>query len=65
MENSLDFEQMMYKAQRDVHKAQKAYDLNYNRSGVTEQERENLADNVAYAHLVLELVSSHVNSIRE
>lgn len=65
MENNLNFEKMMYKAQRDVHKAQKAYDLNYNRSGVTEQERENLADNVAYAHLVLELVSSHVNSVRK
>lgn len=62
MENSLDFEKMMYKAQRDVHKAQKAYDLNYNRSGVTEQERENLADNVAYAHLVLELVSGYIQT---
>ena len=43
-------------ATRNVKKAEIAYNFNYNRSGVTEQERQALSDHLEYAQMVYELL---------
>ena len=48
--------QLMTIAERNVKKAEKALKLNINRSGITEQEKENLMNNVEYTKIVRELI---------
>ena len=49
-------EKMMQIAERNLSKATKALEKNYDRKGITEQERENLANNVEYAQTVYDLI---------
>ena len=48
--------QLMTIAERNLKKAEKALELNMNRSGITEQEKENLVNNVEYTKIVRELI---------
>lgn len=43
-------------AERNLRKAKRALECNYNRQGITEIERENLSNNVEYAETVYELI---------
>lgn len=49
-------EKLIQIAERNLSKAKKAWDCNYNRQGITEIERENLSNNVEYAEIVCELI---------
>lgn len=49
-------EKMVQIAERNLHKAKKALENNYNRQGITELERENLSNNVEYAQRVYDLI---------
>lgn len=49
-------EKMMQIAERNLNKARKALDNNYNRAGITQSERENLSNNVEYAQTVYNLI---------
>ena len=52
----MNTEKLVQIAERNLTKAQKALDNNYNRNGITEVERENLLNNVEYAEIVYDLV---------
>lgn len=54
-------EQMMKIAERNLSKAQKSLDNNYNRQGITESERENLSNNVEYAKVVYDLIAKYID----
>ena len=47
-------------AERNLHKAHMAMQSNYERNGVSEQEKENLINNVEYTQLVYDLVAKYV-----
>lgn len=47
-------------AERNVKKAEKAYEHNYNRQGVTGLERINLIHNVEYAKIVYEMLKKQL-----
>ena len=47
---------IMQIAGRNLNKAKRALDNNYNRPGITEVERENLSNNVEYAQIVYDLL---------
>lgn len=49
-------DKMMQIAERNLNKAKRAFDNNYNRQGITEIERENLSNNVEYAQMVYDLL---------
>lgn len=49
-------ERLIQIAERNLNKAKKSMEHNYNRQGVTEIERENLSDNVKFAEVVYELI---------
>ncbi len=51
-------EQMIAIATRNLKKAKYAFDHNYNRAGITKQEKENLMNNVEYNQIVLDLINS-------
>ena len=53
-------EAMLQLAERNMNKAQIAMNNNYDRKGITEQERENLTNNVEYTQIVYDLVSRYV-----
>ena len=48
--------QMLTIAERNLKKAKKALSNNINRSGITEQEIENLTNNVEYTQRVYDLI---------
>lgn len=52
-------ERLLQIAERNLNKAQRALDVNYSRKGITEEERNNLSDNVKYAQVVYDLISYH------
>lgn len=52
----MKIEKIIQIAERNLSKAKKALDCNYNRQGITETERENLTNNVEYAEIVYELI---------
>ena len=54
-------EQMIQVAERNLNKANKALINNYNRSGITEHERENLSNNVEYAKVVYDLIVKYMD----
>lgn len=47
-------------AKRNMKKAKIAYDRNYNRPGVTGEEKENLTNNVSYTAIVYEMFARSV-----
>ena len=47
-------------SERNLSKAKRALDYNYNRQGITEAERENLSIHVKYAEFVCELIKANV-----
>ena len=49
-------EKLMHIAERNLNKAKKSMEHNYNRQGITETEKENLSDNVKFAEVVYELI---------
>lgn len=49
-------EKLISIAERNLRKSKTAYEHNYNRTGATEQEKENLKNNIEYNEIVLELI---------
>ena len=48
----------MAMAERNLKKARISFEHNYNRVGVSEQEKENLINNIEYNQIVLDLINS-------
>ena len=59
----MNTEKLVQIAERNLTKAEKALDNNYNRNGITELERENLLNNVEYAKIVYDLVVRYAQLI--
>jgi hypothetical protein len=53
-------EKMLQIAERNLKKAKMALLNNYERKGITEQEIENLSNNVEYAQAVYDLIQIHI-----
>lgn len=53
-------EQMLKIAERNLRKAKKALENNRKRSGITEDELENLLGNVKYAQVVYHLIDNNI-----
>ena len=53
-------EKLIAIAEKNLRKAKISLQNNFNRPGVTEQERENLTKNVEYAQTVYDLIVEHV-----
>jgi hypothetical protein len=53
-------EKMLQIAERNLKKAKMALLNNYERKGITEQEIENLSNNVEYAQMVYNLIVDNV-----
>ena len=49
-------EKLMQIAERNLSKAKRALEHNYNRQGITDIERENLSNNVKFAEVTYELI---------
>lgn len=49
-------EKLIHIAERNLNKAKKSMEHNYNRQGITENEQANLSDNVEFAEIVYELI---------
>ena len=52
-------EKMMQMAERNLSRAKRSVDYNYNRPGITEIERENLLNNAEFAKIVCELIKKN------
>ena len=50
--------QLMAIAERNIKKAEKAMEYNINRTGITEQEKENLKNKIEYSKIVYELIQN-------
>ena len=48
---------LLLMSERNMKKVRKALEFNYNRPGVTEQERKNLESNVEYTEFVHDMIS--------
>ena len=57
-------ENMLKIAERNMRKAQIALLNNSERKGITEQEKENLANNVEYTQFVYDLIVEYVECLR-
>ena len=55
----MDKERLVQIAERNLKKAKKALEINCKRQGITDEERNNLSDNVKFAEIVLDLVANH------
>ena len=53
-------EKMMQIAEHNLDKAQRALNVNCNRKGITELERQNLSDSVEYAKAVCDLIANNM-----
>ena len=53
-------EKMLQIAERNLRKAKMALFNNYERKGITEQEIENLTNNVEYAQMVYDLIEKNI-----
>lgn len=51
-------EKLIIIAERNLKKAETAFERNYNRTGITEQEVENLKNNIEYSRVVLDLIKA-------
>lgn len=49
-------EKLIHIAERNLNKAKKSMEHNFNRQGITETEKANLSDNVKFAEVVYELI---------
>ena len=58
-------EAMLQIAERNMRKAQIALNNNRERKGVTEQEIENLTNNVEYTQIVYDLITEYIKCLRE
>ena len=56
----MDKEKMLQIAERNLKKAKMALFNNYDRKGITEQEIDNLSNNVEYAQVVYDLLVANV-----
>lgn len=52
-------ERLLQIAERNLKKAQRSLDINSNRKGITDEEKNNLVDNLQYAQVVHDLISYH------
>ena len=52
-------EKIVQIAERNLKKARRAFEANCNRQGITEDEINNLSDNVKFAEVVYDLISYH------
>lgn len=50
-------EKLIMITERNLKKAEIAYERNHNRSGITEQEVENLKNNIEYNQIILDLIN--------
>ena len=55
----MDSERLVQIAERNLKKAKKALEISCKRQGITDEERNNLADNVRFAEVVCDLISYH------
>lgn len=53
-------EQILLMSENNLEKSQRRYDRNYNRKGVTQEERNNLTKNVEYAKIILDMVKQSI-----
>lgn len=58
----MDKERLLQIAERNLKKARRALEVNCTRKGITDEERNNLHDNVKYAEVVYDLISYHVKN---
>lgn len=56
----MDKERLVQIAERNLNKARKALEVNCTRKGITDDEINNLHDNVKYAEVVCDLITYHV-----
>ena len=59
----MDKERLLQIAERNLHKARKALEVNCTRKGITEDEINNLHDNVNYAEVVYGLIAYYAQSL--
>lgn len=55
----MDKERLVQIAERNLKKARKSLEIGCRRQGITDEERNNLADNVKFAEIVYDLVVYH------
>lgn len=55
----MDNDRLVQIAERNLKKAKKALEINCKRQGITDEERNNLADNVRFAEVVYDLIAIH------
>ena len=55
----MDKERLLQIAERNLKKARKALEMNCSRHGITDEEINNLSDNVKFAEVVYDLISYH------
>lgn len=53
-------QEMLDKAERNLRKAEIAFHSQFNRLGIKENEKTNLANNVVYARIVKDLILQYV-----
>lgn len=53
-------EQILLISESNLEKSQRKYNGNYNRKGVTQNERDNLTKNVEYAKIILDIVKKSI-----
>ena len=53
-------QEMLDKAERNLRKAEIAFHSQFNRPGITEKEKEDLANNVEYAMKVRDLITQYM-----
>lgn len=53
-------QEMLDKAERNLRKAEIAFHSQFNRPGIKENEKTNLANNVVYARIVKDLILQYV-----
>lgn len=58
----MDKEKLLQIAERNLKKAQKALEANYNRKGIADDEKKNLVDNVEFAEMVYDLIAYHAKA---
>ena len=59
----MDKERLVQIAERNLKKARKSLEINCARKGITDEERNNLVDNVKFAEIVYDLLSYQVASL--
>ena len=52
-------ERLVQIAERNLKKAKKSLEINCHRQGISDEERNNLVDNVKFAEIVYDLISYH------